>query len=130
MGVSVITTVISFTTLAAATLGLGLAAWLANVVATAVATVPSYHLNRRWTWGRRDASHLWREVMPFWVLSFTGLVLSTVAVALADSWTNGMHITSPAIHTMLLFTAQLSGFGLLWIAQFILLDRVLFTDRA
>jgi len=39
MGVSVITTVISFTTLAACTLGLGLAAWLANVVATGVATV-------------------------------------------------------------------------------------------
>jgi putative flippase GtrA len=126
----VITTVISFTTLAAATLGLGLAAWVANVLATAVATVPSYHLNRRWTWGRRDASHLWREIMPFWVLSFTGLVLSTIAVALADSWTNDMHLTSPAVHTTLLLAAQLSGFGLLWIAQFILLDRVLFADRA
>jgi putative flippase GtrA len=130
MGVSVITTVISFTTLAAATLGLGLAAWVANVLATAVATVPSYHLHRRWTWGKRDASHLWREIMPFWVLSFTGLVLSTIAVALADSWTNGMHLTSPAVHTLVLFIAQLSGFGLLWIAQFILLDRVLFADRA
>jgi putative flippase GtrA len=127
--VSVITTVISFTTLAAATLGFGLSAWVANVVATAVATVPSYHLNRRWTWGRRDASDLWREVMPFWVLSFTGLVLSTIAVALADAWTAGVHLTSPVIHTMLLFIAQLSGFGLLWIAQFIVLDRVLFADR-
>jgi putative flippase GtrA len=130
MGVSVITTVISFTTLAAATLGLGLAAWLANVLATAVATVPSYHLNRRWTWGKRDASDPWREIMPFWVLSFTGLVLSTPAVALTDSWANGMHIASPVVHTMLLLIAQLSGFGLLWIAQFILLDRVLFADRA
>jgi putative flippase GtrA len=129
LGVSVITTVISFTMLAACTLGLGLAAWLANIVATGVATVPSYHLNRRWTWGRRDASHLWREIMPFWVLSFTGLVLSTIAVALADGWAAGMHITSPTIHTGVLLTAQLSGFGLLWIAQFILLDRVLFADR-
>ena len=125
-----ITTVISFTTLAAATLGLGLAAWMANVLATAVATIPSYHLNRRWTWGKRDASDLWREITPFWVLSFTGLVLSTIAVALADSWTRGIHITSPTVHTAVLFTAQLSGFGLLWIAQFVLLDRVLFADRA
>jgi hypothetical protein len=51
-------------------------------------------------------------------------------VALADGWADGMHITSPAIHTGVLLTAQLSGFGLLWIAQFILLDRVLFADRA
>jgi putative flippase GtrA len=130
MGVSVITTVISFTTLAAATLGLGLAAWFANVLATAVATVPSYHLNRRWTWGKRDASDVWREIMPFWVMSFLGLVLSTVAVALADSWMNGMRVSSPAVHTVLLLTAQLSGWGLLWIAQFVVLDRVLFADRA
>jgi hypothetical protein len=32
-------------------------------------------------------------------------------------------------HTVLLLTAHLSGFGLLWIAQFIILDRVLFADR-
>ncbi len=130
MGVSVITTVISLTTLAAATVGLGLAAWMANVLATAVATVPSYHLNRRWTWGKRDASDLWREIMPFWVLSFAGLVLSTIAVGLTDAWTRGAHLGSPVLHTGLLLGAHLSGFGLLWIAQFMLLDRVLFTDRA
>ena len=130
MGVSVITTVISLTTLAAATAGFGLEAWVANVLATAVATVPSYHLNRRWTWGKRDASDLWREVMPFWVLSFAGLVLSTIAVGLTDAWTRGAHLGSPVLHTGLLLAAHLSGFGLLWIAQFMLLDRVLFTDRA
>ena len=37
----------------------------ANVVACAVATVPSYYLNRCWAWGRRGRSHLWREVVPF-----------------------------------------------------------------
>ena len=40
-----------------------------------------------------------------------------------------MPITSRTIHTCVLLTAQLSGFGLLWIAQFILLERVLFADR-
>jgi putative flippase GtrA len=129
MGVSVVSTVVSVTILVAASVGLGMAAWMANVVATAVATVPSYHLNRRWTWGKRDASDMWREVLPFWVLSFTGLVLSTVAVALTDAWTSGMHFSSPVFHTVLLLTAHLSGFGLLWIAQFIILDRVLFADR-
>ena len=129
MGVSVISTVVSVTTLVAASVGLGMAAWMANVVATTVATVPSYHLNRRWTWGKRDASDMWREVMPFWVLSFAGLVLSTVAVALTDSWTHGAHFSSPVFHMLVLLTAHLSGFALLWIAQFILLDRVLFAER-
>jgi putative flippase GtrA len=130
MGVSVITTVISVTILAAATAGLGVAAWLANITATSVATVPSYHLNRRWTWGKRDASDLWREVAPFWALSFAGLVLSTIAVALTDSWTHGTQFGSPVLHTAVLLGAHLSGFGLLWVAQFVLLDRILFVDRS
>ena len=125
MGVSVITTIVSVTMLAAATVGLGLAAWIANVLATAVATVPSYHLNRRWTWGKRDASDLWREIMPFWVLSFAGLVLSTLAVALTDSWLRGSHLGQP-LHTLVILAAHLSGFGILWVAQFVLLERVLF----
>ena len=59
--------------------------------------------------------------MPFWLLSFAGLVLSTIAVALTDAWARGAHFSSPVIHTGLLLTAHLSGFGILWIAQFILL---------
>jgi putative flippase GtrA len=128
MGVSVVSTPVSVTVLAATTLGFGLQAWLANVLATAVATLPSYHLNRRWTWGKHDASDLWREIMPFWVLSFAGLVLSTVAVALTDSWLHGVHLGQP-FDTLLIITAHLSGFGILWVAQFILLDRILFVDR-
>jgi putative flippase GtrA len=129
MGVSVITTIVSLTTLAAATAGFGLEAWVANVLATAVATIPSYHLNRRWTWGKRAASDLWREIMPFWLLSFAGLVLSTVAVALSDSWLHGSHLGEP-LRTLVILTAHLSGFGLLWVAQFVLLERVLFARRA
>jgi putative flippase GtrA len=128
MGVSVVSTVVSVTTLAAATVGFGLEAWIANVLATAVATVPSYHLNRRWTWGKRDASHLWREILPFWLLSFAGLVLSTLAVALTDAGLHGTHLGQP-LHTLVIITAHLSGFGILWIAQFALLERVLFGRR-
>ena len=128
LGVSVITTIVSVTTLTATTVGLGLEAWVANVLATAIATVPSYHLNRRWTWGKQGASDLWREMLPFWVLSFSGLVLSTVAVALTDSWLHGAHIGQP-LRTLVIVTAHLSGFGILWVAQFILLERVLFARR-
>ena len=128
MGVSVITTIVSVTILAATTAGFGLEAWVANVLATAVATVPSYYLNRRWTWGKRGASDLWREIMPFWLLSFAGLVLSTLAVALSDSWLHGAQLGEP-FRTFVIVTAHLSGFGILWVAQFVLLERVLFVHR-
>jgi hypothetical protein len=66
--------------------------------------------------------------MPFWILSFAGLVLSTIAVALTDSWLHGSHLGQP-LRTCVILTAHLSGFGLLWVAQFVLLDRVLFVHR-
>ena len=128
MSVSVVTTVISVLTLATATAAFGITAWVANVIATTLATGPSYYLNRRWTWGKTDASHPWREVLPFWALSFAGLALSTIAVGVTDAWTAGAHL-APPVHTMTLLFAHLSGFGILWVAQFILLDRVLFGPR-
>ncbi len=54
-------------------------AMVCNVIATAVSTFPAYYLNRTWTWGKRGKSHIWREVAPFWILAFIGLVFSTLA---------------------------------------------------
>ena len=125
MGVSMVTTTISLLTLAMGILAFGMAAWAANVLATAVATGPSYHLNRRWTWGRSDHSNLWREILPFWVLSFAGLALSTIAVGVADTWATSLAL-APVLRTATLLGAHMAGFGALWGVQFVFLDRVLF----
>ena len=128
MGVSLLTTILSVSIILVSTVAFGLAAALANVLATSVATVPSYHLNRRWTWAKRDASDPWRELLPFWVLSFAGLALSTVTVAIADSWAGKMHL-APGFHTATILVGHLGGFGLLWVVQFVVLDRVLFAAK-
>jgi putative flippase GtrA len=125
MSVSVVTTVISLATLVIATAAFGIAAWPANVLATCLATVPSYLLNRRWTWGRRDASNFWREVVPFWCMAFAGLALSTLCVGIADSWAAGAHLTG-LLRTVSVVFGHLSGFGVLWVGQFIVLDRLVF----
>jgi putative flippase GtrA len=129
MGVSVITTIVSLTVLLVTTYRLGFPAWIGNVTATSLATVPSYHLNRRWTWGRRDPSDPWREIVPFWTLAFAGLALSTVAVAVTASFAAGAHLAAGP-RAVVLVAAHLSGFGALWIVQFVLLERVLFGRRA
>ena len=66
-----------------------------------------------------------REVLPFWVLAFCGLALSTVTVGIADSWASQLHLV-PFLHTAAILAGHLGGFGILWIVQFVLLDRVLF----
>ncbi len=123
--VSILTTGLSLTVLALATAAVGLAAWLANVVATGLGTVVSYRLNRQWVWGRRDGSDPWREVLPFWVLSFAGLALSTLAVAAADRWASAMRLGG-AVHTGVVLLGSVAGYAVLWVAQFVVLERVLF----
>lgn len=101
----------------------------ANVVATAVGTVPSFELNRRWVWAKKTKRSLMKEVVPFCALSFTGLGLSTLAVKLAAGWAAGAGLTSGAV-ALVSQAANLLTFGSLWVVQYLLLDRVLFAQRA
>lgn len=116
------------TTTSLVTLGLlvgvaGLPAVLANVVATAVGTVPSFELNRRWVWRRRGPVSAHRQVVPFCALSFAGLLVSSLTVDVAGRLTAG---SGTVLHTAAVELANVAAYGSLWILQFVLLDRVLF----
>jgi putative flippase GtrA len=124
--VSLVSTTTSLVVLGVLVGGFAAPAACSNVVATAVGTVPSFELNRRWVWGRRGRRSVAAEVVPFCVLSFSGLVLSTFAVHVAAGATSTW---SRAAHTGAVELANVIAFGSLWILQFVLLDRVLFRAR-
>jgi putative flippase GtrA len=128
MAVSVFTTLLSLAVFLSLLNVMDVTAWKANVVATAVGTVPSYLLNRRWVWGRTGSGDLRREIVPFWALSFTGLVVSTVVVDRAEGWVRAAHIVG-AQRSLALAGANIAAFGSLWVMQFLLLDKVLFVRR-
>lgn len=100
------------------------AGW-ANVIATAAGTVPSFELNRRWVWGKSGRRSMAAEIGPFCVLSFSGLALSTIAVSAASRWAAGAGLGVGA-RTLVAEAANVATFGSLWVAQFVILDRVLF----
>jgi putative flippase GtrA len=120
--VSVIAVLTSQITLVICHALLGMGAEWSNIVAVAAGTVPSYELNRSWVWGKTSKSHLWKEVVPFWVLSFIGLVFSTVVVSVATEWWEDT--------TIVVQGANLFAFGVLWVGKFLLLHYVLFRDDA
>jgi putative flippase GtrA len=95
---------------------LGWAAIPANLVSVSCGAVPNYLINRRWTWSQTGKNRLWGEVIPFWVMTVLGMILSLIAVNYAEQrW------DSTAINAV----AQLAGFGVLWIAKFLVLDKVM-----
>jgi putative flippase GtrA len=125
-GVSIIATVTGLTVLGLLVGIAGVGVVAANLIATAAGTVPSFELNRRWVWSRTDKRSVAREVIPFCALSFTGLVVSTMTVRTASALASH---TGPLLHTGAVELANLSAYGSLWVLQFVLLDRVLFSRR-
>jgi putative flippase GtrA len=97
--------------------GIGLSPVWSNVTAVSLGCIPSYTLNRYWVWGKRGKNHFWREVVPFWTLALIGLAFSTVLVALAARWSDATWVVS---------AANLTAFGTLWVAKYLILDAVLF----
>ena len=116
-GVSVIAVLVTQSCL---WLGLAVIKWpalAANIFAVTIGAVPAYLMNRSWVWGRRDSHSVREEILPFWLYSLLGLVMSTTLVALADIW-----FTSTAV----LMLANLLAFGALWLGKFFVLEKVLF----
>ena len=96
---------------------LGLSAVMANLLAVTIATIPSYVLNRAWAWGKSGNHSVTAEMLPFWGMAFLGLMLSTVFVHFAEQASD---------HWVWANIANLGAFGILWVAKFFVLDRVLF----
>jgi putative flippase GtrA len=99
----------------------------ANILANVLATVPSYWLNRRWVWGKSDKSHFWREVVPFWALSFVGLAFSSLAVWLAGDFARS-HGLSHAATSLLVNAANLLSFAILWVVKFVIYNKLFHID--
>jgi hypothetical protein len=63
------------------------------------------------------------------VLAFVGLLLSTLAVGLTEASGLAGAMPTPLLATGAVLAAHLSGWAVLWVVQFFVLDRVLFAAR-
>lgn len=126
--VSAISTSVSLTVLGVLVATRAVTAGWANVIATAVATVPSFELNRRWVWAKQGPRSLHKEAAPYFALTFVGLGISTLLVSVATGVASAHHVDN-ATRTAVALCANLVGFGSVWVAQYVILDKVLFKHR-
>jgi len=94
-----------------------------TLIANIVAGVPSYILNRRWVWGKSGRSHWWREVLPFWVMSLTGIGFALYTATLAKEFANTHHLQHLS-RTLLVVGANVAAFGIVWLFKFLILNRL------
>ncbi|MDE3087294.1 MAG: GtrA family protein [Acidobacteriota bacterium] len=122
--VSASATVVSFSTLTVVFGALRLWSEVPSVLfANAVAAVWSYNLNRRWAWGKTGRSHVVREVLPFAVMSLSGMALSTGAAAGAHHLAVSHHL-GHLTRTALVLGANLAAWGSLWVVKFLVFNRL------
>jgi putative flippase GtrA len=122
--VSVISTIVSFGVLFLVFGVLKLWGQIASTVfANAVATLPSYYLNRKWVWGKGGRSHLTKEIIPFWSLSAIGIAVSIGGAALARHISYTHHL-SHQDQTALVLLANLLSFAIFWVLKFMIFNKM------
>ena len=119
-GVTIVSTIVGLITLFVGLRVFDQSGIVANFWSVLFSTPPAYYLNRAYVWGRGTSDHsAKREVGPFWIMTLLGWVVSTIAIAIADTQTDS---------DVVLLIVQMAAFGALWIVKFAFLEKVLWPD--
>jgi len=97
---------------------------VSNFTAVTLMSVPAFLLNKYWVWGKRGRAHMRREVIPFWLFTVAGWILSTLMVILVVRLTRTSSL--PDGNKFAVLGASLAGFGVLWVLKYLFLDKVMF----
>ena len=100
----------------------------ATLFANLLATIPSYHLNRRWAWKKSGTSHWRKEVIPYWSMSLTGIAFSTLG-AFAAKHLIHTHHWSHLINTGLVAFVNLVSFAIFWVLKMLVFNKIFHTDK-
>jgi len=123
---SVAATVVSEVVLVVLYAGRVTGATTAAVIASLAAAVPSYFMSRFWIWPEADRDHRTRQVTLYFVVSVISLVVSSVLTGLAGHVARGTHLK----HVIIVALTYIGTYVLLWLAKFVVYQRVLFRSTA
>lgn len=102
----------------------------AAISAWAAGALPNYVLNRRWAWRveSQTRGERVRELALYWVITLATAALAVLATTATDAWIKGT-VTSRGEQSVLLAAAYLLAYGVVFVAKFVLFDRLVFSDR-
>jgi len=95
----------------------------ATIFGNVVAAIPSYHLNRRWSWGKTGKSHLRKEVLPFWAIVLLGIAFSTIGASYARHLVHTHH-WSHLQATAIVVVANFVSFAIFWVLKLAVFNRI------
>jgi len=94
-----------------------------TLAANVVATIPSYNLNRKWTWGKSGRSHIVKEIVPFWMISLLGITFSFFMSFGAKYIVN--HNSWPhLVNTLIVMLVNFLAFAIFWVLKLKIFNRI------
>jgi len=100
----------------------------ATLAGNLIATLPAYHLNRTWTWGKRGRSHFRNEIVPFWTMSFLGISFSQLGALWARHEVHSHH-WSRLLNTGLVTSTNLLCFSVFWVLKLMVFNRIFHVNK-
>lgn len=94
----------------------------ASIASAAILTVPNFFANKYLVWKETSKDNMRTQIVVFWVAAMLGVTLATLLTYLVDSMIEG----HGWFEKVAVFFAQLTGFGIVWLGRYVILDRWIF----
>ncbi len=115
-GVSVVNVIVGQSILAACLELFGMGGVSSQFTSAMISAVPAYILSRRWVWKQQGPDSFRSEVLPFWMMAIVGLAFAASMIAIVDRYTES---------TIVLMATSLGSYGVVWVAKYFVLDRLM-----
>jgi len=96
----------------------------ASITSAAILTLPNFFANKYLVWKDTPKDNLRTQVIVFWLAAMLGVSFATGLTWLVESYV--VHDQEGLIENAAVFTAQIIGFGVVWVVRYLVLDRWIF----
>jgi Na+/melibiose symporter-like transporter len=95
----------------------------ASLVTAAILTLPNFFANKLYVWRVTSKENQRTQIAIFWVAAMLGVTFATSLTWGVEQLTADQ---GEIVKRLAVFVAQLTGFGIVWVGRFLVLDRWLF----
>ncbi len=95
----------------------------ASIASALILTIPNFLANKYVVWKDTSRDRLRTQILVFWVAAIAGVTFATLLTFLVEKQVHGK---GGLVEGGAVFIAQLAGFGVVWVARYLILDRWLF----
>jgi putative flippase GtrA len=102
---------------------LGVGTSWSSVLSWLAAAIPNFWLNRNWAWQRTGRPSLRGEILPYFAIILTTLLLATLLTHVADAWLHHRGVSS-SLRVALVAGVFLGTYVVMFTLRFVLLERL------